>query len=205
MKVIQYFPTALVDLFECLSFSLFSKVYIFTERLASCDFCDAAHKVVLPGPRTDYLKCSFSSSRAFLWDSLPEEARASSFLSLFKNISTNGFSPRTPTRQICKPVNIKFVKNVHTHCITGRNKVEFVWPPCIAHTFVFFFLSFFFFCYFSSYCHLKVSFKAPSTYHPRIVSDYLTNRVYWDFHWQALEINTTCVHEMWMSFFPYCS
>lgn len=148
MKVIQYFPTALVDLFECLSFSLFSKVYIFTERLASCDFCDAAHKVVLPGPRTDYLKCSFSSSRAFLWDSLPQEARASSSSSLFKNISTNGFSPRTPTRQICKPVNIKFVKNVHTHCITGRNKVEFVWPPCIAHTFVFFILSFFFLLFF---------------------------------------------------------
>ena len=38
---------------------------------------------MLPKPRTDYLKRSFSHSGALLWNNLPEEIRTSNSLGLF--------------------------------------------------------------------------------------------------------------------------
>ena len=40
------------------------------------DLRDSFHKLNLPKPRTNYLKRSFSSSGALLWNSLPESIRA---------------------------------------------------------------------------------------------------------------------------------
>ena len=47
---------------------------------------------MLPKPRTDYLKRSFSHSGALLWNNLPEEIRTSNFLGLFKRSSHGWFS-----------------------------------------------------------------------------------------------------------------
>ena len=43
---------------------------MFTTRTLPFDLCDASQKLYLPKPRTDYLKHSFSYSRASLWNML---------------------------------------------------------------------------------------------------------------------------------------
>ena len=48
-------------------------------------------KLMLPKPRTDYLKCSFSYSGALLWNNLPEEIRTSNSLGFFKRSSHRWF------------------------------------------------------------------------------------------------------------------
>ena len=57
-------------------------------------FRNAKKKLMLPKPRTDYLKrtCSFSYSGALLWNNLPEEIRTSNSLSFFKRSSHRWFS-----------------------------------------------------------------------------------------------------------------
>ena len=67
-------------------------------------FRNAKKKLMLPKPRTDYLKRSFSYSGAVLWNNLPEEIRSSNSLGLFKRSSHRWFLISTPTRQICKTV-----------------------------------------------------------------------------------------------------
>ena len=82
---------------------------MFTPRTLSFDLRDASQKLYLPKPRTDYLKRSFSYSGAsqfvtiFLRISAIQNLHASSREELI-----NGSLYRTPTRQICKPVNRKF-------------------------------------------------------------------------------------------------
>ena len=55
-------------------------------------FRNAKKKLMLPKPRTDYLKRSFSYSGAVLWNNLPEEIRTSNSLGLFKRSSHRWFS-----------------------------------------------------------------------------------------------------------------
>lgn len=69
----------------------------FTERKASYDFNEAAHKLVLPRPRTEFLKRSFPYNGNVLWNSLLEEARAAGSLTLLKNVfEINGFNIGLP-------------------------------------------------------------------------------------------------------------
>ena len=49
-------------------------------------------KLMLPKPKTDILKRSFSYSGVLLWNNLPEEIRASNSLSFFKRSSHRWFS-----------------------------------------------------------------------------------------------------------------
>ena len=55
-------------------------------------FRNAKKKLMLPKPRTDYLKRSFSYSGALLWNNLPEEIRTSNSLGFFKRGSHRWFS-----------------------------------------------------------------------------------------------------------------
>ena len=57
---------------------------LFAPRTPNCYFRNAKTKLMLPKPRTDYLKRSFSYSGAFLWKDLPEEIRTSNSLCFFK-------------------------------------------------------------------------------------------------------------------------
>ena len=72
---------------------------LFAPRTPNYYFRNAKKKLMLPKPRTDYLKRSFSYSGALLWNNLPEEIRTSNSLGFF-----DGFLISTPTRQICKTV-----------------------------------------------------------------------------------------------------
>ena len=56
------------------------------------DFSNAKKKLMLPKPRIDYLKRSFSDSGAILWNNLPEEIRISNALAFFKRSSHRWFS-----------------------------------------------------------------------------------------------------------------
>ena len=75
---------------------------MFTPRALPFDLRDASPKLHLPKPRTDYLKRSFCYSGASLWNDLPEDIRT------IKSLGNFNCLYRTPTRQICKPVNRKF-------------------------------------------------------------------------------------------------
>ena len=57
---------------------------LFVPRIPNYDFRNAEKKLLLPKPRTDYLKHSFSYSGAVLWNNLPEEIRTSNSLAFFK-------------------------------------------------------------------------------------------------------------------------
>ena len=58
---------------------------LFSEQHTDYDLRDSFHKLNLPKPRTDYLKCSFGYSDALLWNSIPENIRAIRLLEQFKN------------------------------------------------------------------------------------------------------------------------
>ena len=73
---------------------------LFAPRTPNYYFRNAKKKLMLPKPRTDYLKRSFSYSGALLWNNLLEEIRTSNSLGLFKRSSIDGFLISTPTRQI---------------------------------------------------------------------------------------------------------
>ena len=79
---------------------------LFVLRISNYDFRNAEKKLLLPKPRTDYLKRSFSYSGAILWNNLPEEIRTSNSLafSALREVIANGFLISTPTRQACKTV-----------------------------------------------------------------------------------------------------
>ena len=65
---------------------------LFAPRTPNYYFRNAKKKLMLPKPRTDYLKCSFSYSGALLWNNLPEEIRTSNSLGFFKRSSHRWFS-----------------------------------------------------------------------------------------------------------------
>ena len=65
---------------------------LFAPRTPNYYFRNAKKKLMLPKPRTDYLKRSFSYSGALLWNNLPEEIRTSNSLGLFKRNSHRWFS-----------------------------------------------------------------------------------------------------------------
>ena len=65
---------------------------LFAPRTSTYDLRDAKGKLLLPKPRTDYLKRSFSYSGALLWNNLPEEVRTSTSLDLFKRSTNRWFS-----------------------------------------------------------------------------------------------------------------
>ena len=56
------------------------------------NFRNAKKRLMLPKPKTDYLKRSFSYSGALLWNNLPEEILTSNSLSFFKRSSHRWFS-----------------------------------------------------------------------------------------------------------------
>ena len=64
----------------------------FAPRTPNYYFRNAKKKVMLPNPRTDYLKRSFSYSGALLSNNLPEEMRTSNSVGFFKRISHRWFS-----------------------------------------------------------------------------------------------------------------
>ena len=49
---------------------------LYSEQLTDYDLRDSFRKLNLPKPRTEYLKRSFDYSGALLWNSLPENIRA---------------------------------------------------------------------------------------------------------------------------------
>ena len=65
---------------------------LFAPRTPNYYFHNTKKKLMLPNPRTDYLKCSFSYSGGLLWNNLPEEIRTSNSLGLFKRSSHRWFS-----------------------------------------------------------------------------------------------------------------
>ena len=65
---------------------------LFSPRTSNYYFRNAKKKLMLPKPRTDYLKRSFSYSGAILWNNLPEEIRTSNSLGFFKSSSHRWFS-----------------------------------------------------------------------------------------------------------------
>ena len=65
---------------------------LFAPRTPNYYFRNAKKKLMLPKPRTDYLKRSFSYSGALLWNNLPEEIRTSNSLGFFKRSSHRWFS-----------------------------------------------------------------------------------------------------------------
>ena len=64
----------------------------FAPRIPNYCFRNAKKKLMLPKPRTDNLKRSFSYRGALLWNNLPEEIRTSNSLGLFKRSSRRWFS-----------------------------------------------------------------------------------------------------------------
>ena len=60
---------------------------LFVPRTPNHDFRNAKKTLLLPKPRTDYLKRSFSYSGAILWNNLPEDIRTSNSLGFFKRSS----------------------------------------------------------------------------------------------------------------------
>ena len=65
---------------------------LFAPRTPNYYFRNAKKKLMLPKPRTDYLKLGFSYSGALLWNNLPEEIRTSNFLGFLKRSSHRWFS-----------------------------------------------------------------------------------------------------------------
>ena len=65
---------------------------LFATRTLTYNLYDAKGKLLLPRPRTDYLKRSFSYSGALLWNNLPEEVRPATSLDLFKRSTHRWFS-----------------------------------------------------------------------------------------------------------------
>ena len=65
---------------------------LFAPRTPNYYFRNAKKKLMLPKPRTDYLKRSFSYSGALLWNNLPEEIRTSNSLGFFERGSYRLFS-----------------------------------------------------------------------------------------------------------------
>ena len=65
---------------------------LFAPRTLNYDFRKEKKKLVLPKPRTDYLKHSFSYSGPILWNNLPEEIRTSNSLCFFKRSFHRWFS-----------------------------------------------------------------------------------------------------------------
>ena len=65
---------------------------LFPPRTPNYYFRNAKKKLMLPKPKTDYLKLSFSYSGALLWNNLPEELCTSISLSFFKRSSHRWFS-----------------------------------------------------------------------------------------------------------------
>ena len=57
---------------------------LFAPRISNYDLRDVNGKLLLPKPRTDYLKRSFTYSGALLWNNLPEEVRTANSLDVFK-------------------------------------------------------------------------------------------------------------------------
>ena len=67
-------------------------------------FRNVKKKLMLPKPRTNYLKRSFSYSDALLWNNLPEEIHTSNSVGFLREVLIDGFLISTPTRQICKTI-----------------------------------------------------------------------------------------------------
>ena len=65
---------------------------LFAPRTPNYYFRNAKKKLMLPKPRTDYLKRSFSYSGALLWNNLPEQILTSNSLGLCKRSSYRWFS-----------------------------------------------------------------------------------------------------------------
>ena len=65
---------------------------MFTPKILSFDLCGTRQKLCLKKPRTNYLKHSFSYSRASLWDDLPEELCTTKSLDIFKRTINKWFS-----------------------------------------------------------------------------------------------------------------
>ena len=65
---------------------------LFIPRTANYYFRNAKKKLMLPKPRTGYLKRSFSYIGALLWNNLPVEIRTSNSLGLFKRSFQRWFS-----------------------------------------------------------------------------------------------------------------
>ena len=57
---------------------------LYSEQLTDYDLRDSFRKLNLPKPRTEYLKRSFDHSGALLWNSLPENIRATRSIGQFK-------------------------------------------------------------------------------------------------------------------------
>ena len=57
---------------------------LYSEQLTDFDLRDSFRKLNLPKPRTEYLKRSFDYSGALLWNSLPENIRATRSIGQFK-------------------------------------------------------------------------------------------------------------------------
>ena len=57
---------------------------LFHLRVNNYNMRDSDHKLELPKPRTEYLKCSFSYSGALLWNNLPNDLRSLKSLKIFK-------------------------------------------------------------------------------------------------------------------------
>ena len=65
---------------------------LFTIKSAPYIFRDSENKLIIPKPRTDYCKRSFSYSGSVLWNGFPVELRKSSSLSQFKRGLDNFYS-----------------------------------------------------------------------------------------------------------------
>ena len=57
---------------------------LFAPRTPNYDFRNTKKKLMLPNPRTDYLKCSFSYSGAILLNNLPGDLHTSNSVGFFK-------------------------------------------------------------------------------------------------------------------------
>ena len=89
---------------------------------------------MLPKPRTDYLKRTFSYSGAILWNNFHEEICTSNSLRFSREVLLDGFLISTPTRQICKTIFENFysifwvrlvfltVYNSFIHSILARSR-----------------------------------------------------------------------------------
>ena len=65
---------------------------LFAPRTPNYYFRKAKKKLMLPKPRSGYVKRSFIYSGALVWNNLPEEIRTSNSLGLFERSSHRWFS-----------------------------------------------------------------------------------------------------------------
>ena len=75
---------------------------LFVPRTPNYEFRNVKKKLLLPKPRTDYLKRSFSYSGAILWNNFHDEIRTLNSLRFLREVLIDGFLISTPTPQICK-------------------------------------------------------------------------------------------------------